>query len=801
MIKKLVFFSIFLIGLTTITLQGYSQNPNRTIDSIARQDESFRLFCNDGYYHVEILNKYIIHTTFFPDSVPVKNQSYAAIMHPEDTKITLTDTKEKTTINTPGISITAEKSPARLSYQFNGKTLFAEKNGYEKNKNIQKITLSVEPEEIFYGGGERVLGMNRRGNRLEIYNQAHYGYTTHSELMNYALPLFLSSKKYTVLFDNASHAWLDLDSKNSNTISYEAKGGTINYYVVAAKDWYSLLEHYTQLTGRQPLPPRWVFGNFSSRFGYQSQEEVLQTIDRYFQDSIPVEAVILDLYWFGRDIKGHVGNLQWDRNAFPEPEKMIDSLKKRGVRTVLITEPFILTTSKRWNEAVEKDLLAKDSLGYPYTFDFYFGHTGLIDVFKISSRRWFWDIYKKLKNQGVEGCWGDLGEPEVHPADLQHVNGTAEEVHNAYGHEWAGIIYEGYQKDFPEERPFILMRAGFAGSQRYGLIPWTGDVSRSWGGLKPQPELSLQMGMQGIAYLHSDLGGFAGGDSLNTELYTRWLQYGVFQPIYRPHAQKQIPSEPVFMPQATKKLVREAIRLRYKLLPYVYDMAFDTYRHGKPMMIPLFFDNNEPQLMTYDSAYMWGEAFLVSPVTSPGVRKQTVYLPNGNKWIDFYTETSHEGGQYLTVDVAKEHIPVFVKGGSFVPMKAKAQNTQSYDLHRMEIHYYADETVKQSDYTLYNDDGRTARAFEKEMYELLHFEAKQQSKTLAVEANLTTGEKWKQDEVKNITFIIHALKQKPSKILVNGEKLHKNNWKWDSGKVVLKETLSGNRPVAIKLLF
>ncbi len=188
------------------------------------------------------------------------------------------------------------------------------------------------------------------------------------------------------------------------------------------------------------------------------------------------------------------------------------------------------------------------------------------------------------------------------------------------------------------------------------------------------------------------------------------------------------------MPQATKKLVREAIRLRYKLLPYVYDMAFDTYRHGKPMMIPLFFDNNEPQLMTYDSAYMWGEAFLVSPVTSPGVRKQTVYLPNGNKWIDFYTETSHEGGQYLTVDVAKEHIPVFVKGGSFVPMKAKAQNTQSYDLHRMEIHYYADETVKQSDYTLYNDDGRTARAFEKEMYELLHFEAKQQSKTLAVEA-------------------------------------------------------------------
>src|SRR5690606_20856548 len=143
------------------------------------------------------------------------------------------------------------------------------------------------------------------------------------------------------------------------------------------------------------------------------------------------------------------------------------------------------------------------------------------------------------------GWWGDLGEPELHPSELRHATGSADELHNVYGHEWARTVYEGYRRDFMDQRPFILMRAGAAGSQRYGMIPWSGDVNRTWGGLRSQPEISLQMGIQGLAYMHSDLGGFA-GDNLDDELYARWLQYGVFQPIYRPHAQEEVPSEPVF---------------------------------------------------------------------------------------------------------------------------------------------------------------------------------------------------------------------------------------------------------------
>jgi len=284
-------------------------------------------------------------------------------------------------------------------------------------------------------------------------------------------------------------------------------------------------------------------GNFSSRFGYHSQEETINTIDKFQDEEIPVDAIILDLFWFGKEMKGNMGNFEFEKDSFPDPKKMIADFKEKGVKTILISEPFILTTSKKWDDAVANNILGFNKEGKPYTYNFYFGNTGIVDVFNPKGKQWFWNIYKKFNNYGVAGWWGDLGEPEVHPSDLLHATGSADEVHNIYGHNWAKLIYEGYQREFSNQRPFILMRAGYSGSQHYGMIPWSGDVNRTWGGLQSQPEIAMQMGMQGMGYMHSDLGGFA-GDNLDDELYTRWLQYGVFQPIYRPHAQEVVPSEP-----------------------------------------------------------------------------------------------------------------------------------------------------------------------------------------------------------------------------------------------------------------
>ena len=442
---------------------------------------------------------------------------------------------------------------------------------------------------------------------------------------------------------------------------------------------------------------------------------------------------------------------------------MISDLKAKGVKTILVTEPFILTTSNNWDEAVEKNILAINSKGEPYIYDFYFGNTAIIDIFKPAGKQWFWNIYKKFTDYGVAGWWGDLGEPEAHPSGVIHATGTADEVHNIYGHNWAKLVFEGYKNDFPDQRPFILMRAGYSGSQQYALIPWSGDVSRSWGGLQSQIEIALQMGMQGLGFMHSDLGGFAGAN-LDDNLYVRWLQYGVFQPIYRPHAQEEVPSEPVFRESKTKALVKKAIELRYQLLPYNYTLAFENNQKGMPLMRPLFFDETDNNsLFTNDKSYLWGNDFLVSPVVFSGVKEQEVYFPKGSNWYDFYTDEKIQGGTLKMVPLTEDNIPTYVRGGAFIPMIPTIQSTNEYNLNKFYLHFYLDKDVKESSGYLYQDDGETPYAFEKKKFEIINFNSilKENKLTLIIKSDGGENLNFSPHE---ITVIIHNVTAKPSEV-------------------------------------
>jgi len=777
-IKSLLLSSLFTFILITGTITA--QTTGRDYTGYKDLGNSIELNVSDGQYLIEPMNEKIIHVTFRPVGKKLKNFCYAVDMKPVSIKREIIETDEKLTIDTEGIDLLITKKPFNISYYYDDKLLVSENDGYQESDTSWMLNFRITNNEVLYGGGARALGMNRRGYRLKMYNKAHYGYETHSELMNYTLPMILSSNRYAILFDNAGLGYLDLDSKKNNTVAYETFSGTPDYHVIAGDDWSDVINQYTLLTGRQPLPPRWAFGNFSSRFGYHSQKETENTVNKFFDDDIPLDAVIIDIYWFGKEIQGSMGNFEWYTDSFPSPQKMMERFAKKGVKTVLVSEPFILTTSTKWKEAVNQRVLGLNSKGRPYAYDFYFGNTGLIDLYKPEARQWFWNIYKGLTQQGVAGWWGDLGEPEVHPADMVHAIGTANEIHNAYGHEWAKLIYEGYQKDFPSIRPFILMRAGYAGSQRYGIIPWSGDVSRSWGGLVPQPEISLQMGMQGIAYMHSDLGGFAGGDKIDDELYIRWLQYGVFQPVFRPHAQEHIPAEPVFQAERTKILAREAVKLRYKLLPYLYTMAFENSKTGYPLMTPLFFhETDNPTLLTYDDAYMWGNALLVAPVKKPGEQYQDVYLPKGNTWVDFFTGQAYAGGKKITVPLSLNNIPVFVKGGSFIPMSVHTESTASYSINSFELHYYADPMTRKSTYSLYNDDGETPDAYTKGSYEIMTFTADHSEDYVKINLiKQTTYSEYA--KTKNVVkLMVHNLKVRPLQIVVNGEVVKAKNISWN----------------------
>jgi oligosaccharide 4-alpha-D-glucosyltransferase len=757
-----------LLVYLLISSISFAQNANRKYLSHEFNNEHLKIIVNDGEYRIKLKNDKIAETTFIPKGETFNPTSHAIVLLDNNyTESNIKEVNNGLQLTSKGITVEVVLAPFQIKYSYKNKPILSEKNGYFKKDSMDVIDFSISSDELLYGGGARALGMNRRGNRLQLYNRAHYGYETRAELMNFCIPLVLSSNIYAIHFDNPAIGYLDLDSKKDNSLSYETISGRKTYQVIAADSWDELIQNYTDLTGKQPLPPRWIFGNLSSRFGYHNQEEVEKTIKRFEDEKIPVDGIILDLYWFGKTVQGTMGNLDWDKDNFPNPEKMIVDLNAKGVKTVLITEPFILTTSSKWNETVEKKVLATKADGSPATWDFYFGNTGIVDVFKPEGKEWFWNVYKRLINQGVGGMWGDLGEPEVFPSFARTAGGTADEVHNIYGHNWAKLIADGYKKDFPTQRPFILMRSGYSGSQRFGMIPWSGDVSRSWGGLQSQMEIALQMGMQGMAYMHSDLGGFA-GDYFDNELYVRWLQYGVFNPVFRPHAQEDVASEVVYKDVDTKEIAKKAVELRYQLLPYNYNLAYENAHLGTPLMRPIFFEEpTNPAALNSAAGYFWGKSFLVYPITEKGQKEKEVYFPKSSNWFDFYTGKKYSAGSTATIKTEELYIPTFVRGGSFIPMYKVAQNTSKINTEELDVHYFH-ETGVSTESSIYSDDGTTPFANNKDLFETINFKSSSYKKQLVLSMYITTASKYR-ITTKKINYTVRNISKKPKSVMVNSK--------------------------------
>ncbi|MCG8578824.1 MAG: DUF5110 domain-containing protein [Bacteroidales bacterium] len=782
--------SILTILILLVSSLITAQNEIRQFSSASFNNNKLTIQVSDGTIILTPYSDSNLEVLFLEDSI-APFPANAIISKPYNGKITYKETEDQLKLSTNKLTAIITKQPFNISYYQSGEYLFSEEDGYFANDSISGFRFNLNQTEHLFGAGERALGMNRRGHRLQLYNRASYGYETYAELMYYSMPLVISSEKYMLGFDNGASGWLDIGKTEPDILQFECAGGRKSYFVVASDTWEGLMSNFTELTGRQPMLPRWALGNISSRMGYHSQHEVESVIDKYAEDNIPLDGIVLDLYWFGPDVQGHMGNLEWDRDSFPEPELMLKRNKEKGIKTVLITEPFILKSSGKYQECAEQELLGTTTDGEPYIFDFFFGTTALLDIFKPEAQEWFWNIYKKHTLSGVDGWWGDLGEPEVHPDDLLHVNGRADEVHNLYGHEWAKVIYNGFEKDFPERRPVTLMRAGFIGSQRYGMIPWSGDVSRSWGGLQSQVEISLQMGMQGLAYMHSDLGGFA-GDYRDDELYTRWLQYGVFQPVYRTHAQEDVPPEPVFWPDSTKNIVREFINLRYQLLPYNYSLMHENSTTGMPMMRPLFFNDDNPELFDYTGAYTWGESFLVAPVIEKGIKSQSVYLPSDYVWYDFFNGNRYEGGQTIEVNVDIKTIPVFVRAGSFIPMIPLIQNTEEYSSEKLILHYYHDETVLHGNGYLYDDDGNSKNSLASNQSETIAFDCYNKGQLtfkLSPEQNQYEG----MPEERHIELVVHNFNRSTKHITIGDTKYKVGKSpaklkKYDEGAAYNKET-------------
>jgi alpha-glucosidase (family GH31 glycosyl hydrolase) len=388
---------------------------------------------------------------------------------------------------------------------------------------------------------------------------------------------------------------------------------------------------------------------------------------------------------------------------------MMDGFLAQGIKTIVITEPYLVELSPNYYAASSIGFLGKTSSGQTYDISNFWAcgcDAGLLDITNPGAQQWWWSLHPAFMGTEMAGLWTDLGEPETHPADMVHYLGGEMKVHNIYDLLWARTDFEGFSQNRPNRRFFNLTRSGYAGIQKYGVSIWSGDVQKSFGGLSVQLPMLLNMGISGIGYHNSDIGGFSNGTP-SAELYERWMEYGTFCPIARAHGYDGIAqTEPWAYGPAAENICRTYIQLRYQLLPYIYTTAHQNYVSGMPLARPLFFNNpDDDNLWNESDSYMWGDAFLVSPVVQQGQTDKGVYLPEGG-WIDYWTDQLYEGPGTIDVQAPVNILPLFVKEGSIIPAQGVMNYSNERPLDTLRLLMYPHPTLATTD-TLYEDDDST----------------------------------------------------------------------------------------------
>ncbi len=679
-------------------------------------------------------------------------------------------------------------------------------NGIRTTTNGEsRVELKLGNNVAFYGAGERGHKLNLVGDTLVMYNRQNYGYTGSDpriSQMNITMPLVLTPSGCGLIFDDYAAAKLIL----SDPIIYLSESNApISYYFINSDGSLSdLVTNMTALTGHQELPPLWSLGYITSKYGYKDEEDALSTVDRLKEMNYPLDGIVFDLYWYGKE--EDMGRLAWDPKQWPDPQWTMDYLKQKGVKAVTITQPYILRNGRgldNYNELASKGMMVKDAnTGKPLEVKIWVGEGGMFDVSNPDTRHWMTDRMDSLMNYGVTGWWGDLGEPEVHPENGIHANGlTTRQYHNQYGNDWSEIVYNLFKERYPDRRLLSMMRGGTTGLQRYNVFPWSTDVSRSWGGLEPQIRIMLNSGLSGLGYMSHDVGGFAIDESApyDPELYVRWLQLGLFSPMLRTHAQQT--AEPFHYPDH-QDIIKPIIVERYRWLPYNYTLAYENATKGWPFVRPLEFHAEKPSTK-YDNIYdqyLWGRDVMIAPVLTKGTSERTIVFPEGSTWVDVNNPTKkYKGGTSTTYPTPLNILPVFVRAGSFIPKAAyPMRSTDNYRLNNYRIEYYPLKGLSSEGY-MWEDDTKLPSSSTNNEGRTIRFAATPYEKDKFIDITLTSeGSYLEASDTKTITFAFVGLEDEPAWIEIDGKNA-RVIWDKNTATASVAFVWNLNRPCSIRL--
>lgn len=602
----------------------------------------------------------------------------------------LNQTENAWTVTSPNATLTIQvQDEGHLKFFDAQHQLIREEYPPEKLNEQWIHRANLRPEEHIYGLGERSFPLNLRlakevtkkgkptsePKKFRMWNFDAAGqYSPGSDPMYLCIPLYLGLHEqgsYLIFYENPYEAIFQF----SDTATANFSGGALRYYFTLGS-LPKLIENYTELTGRSPLPPRWTLGYHHSRWGFGTETQVRETYRNFEKNDLPLSAIHLDI-----DVMVDYQAFTIDPKRFPDLQRFIQELEVHGVKFISILNPGVKYT--RHNQMFLQGQILHGFCKYPngklVIAPVWPGWTVFPDFTHPMVRRWWTRQYLYLLEVGVGGFWHDMNEPAAFiawgdrslPKVTRHFvegrGGDHREIHNVYGMLQASAAFESLRQSRPHHRPFIVSRAGWAGLQRYAWV-WTGDIESSWAALRQTISTVIGLGLSGISYSGSDTGGFQGNPS--AELYLRWFQMSSFMMFYRTHSSNNVEHRtPWIYGEPTLSILREFLKFRYRLIPYIYTLTRETHQKGYPPVRPIFWlDPTDSNLWDIDDAFLLGNALMICPIYQPGMRSRNVYLPPG-EWYHFWDDQPLKGSQIVEFDAPLERIPLLIKAGSIIPME------------------------------------------------------------------------------------------------------------------------------------
>lgn len=729
----------------TVVAQAYIPVPHGVKVTVDSLDIDVLFYSDD-----------IVRIVKYPKGAELKKSSFAVTLKPEKVSLRIQEKADVLEVGDSSVMVRLDLGTGQISFlnpesrevlkEIAGGALFSPCKDSLEHGYAVKQTFKLSPDEAIYGLGQHQSGeLNKRG-RTILLKQAN---------RQIAIPYFYSTAGYGLFWDNTS-ATVFQDDGSGTSFSSEVGDG-IDYYFLKSSSAAEGLREWRHLTGEAPMLPRWAFGYWQSRERYRSQAQLLGVVRKYRALQVPLDVIVQDWQYWGAD------NRQWNSTEFgnpgyPDPGGMVDSVHDLHAHIMISVWPDFGEKTAVYKAMAEKGYLFQHLISYPPT-----PAIKVYDPFNRGARDLYWSfISKNLFSIGIDGWWLDSSEPDQqahqHDDDNMTARGLFGQVRNAFPIETVGGVYTHQRRETSKKRVVILTRSAYAGQQRYGAINWSGDTESSWQTLHAQIANGLSMSVSGIPYWNSDIGGFFShghypegvSDPAYRELYVRWLEFGAFCPIMRSHG-TETPRE---IYQFGKKgdwsydAIEKSIDLRYRLLPYLYSVAWQVTSDASTFMCPLEMDfPSDKRTWDISGEYLFGHDLMVCPVTSPffthkssdSTKTRTdfsrkaswpVYLPAGTSWYDFWTGAIFRGGRDVQSPAPIDQIPLYVKAGSIIPLGPVVQYANERKDSVLELRVYPG---RDGSFTLY-EDGRDGYGYEKGQYSTIRFDWNDRTRVLTVEA-------------------------------------------------------------------